>query len=118
MFRAHSVPNGRMVKLKMKREMEKFQRPHDATLELKMSSIIYVHTHRFFSEILTFFNNFNQLQNVMNRIREAAAGSKVSLSLPRGMRVKLDIEAGSPLLLLPMSAHSTQILLADLGNGS
>lgn len=104
--------------MKMKREMEKFQRPHDATLELKMSSIIYVHTHRFFSEILTFFNNFNQLQNVMNRIREAAAGSKVSLSLPRGMRVKLDIEAGSPLLLLPMSAHSTQILLADLGNGS
>jgi hypothetical protein len=31
------------------------------------------------------------------------------------LRVKLDIEAGSPLLLLPMSAHSTQILLVDLG---
>jgi vacuolar protein sorting-associated protein 13D len=81
-----------------------------------MSSIIYVHTHRFYSEIVTFFNNFNQLQNVMNRIREAAAGSKISQSLPRGIRIKLDIEAGSPLLLLPMSAYSTQILLVDLGN--
>ena len=80
-----------------------------------MSSVIYVHTHRFYTEIVTFFNNFNQLQNVMNRIREAAAGAKVSQGLPRGLRIKLDIEAGSPLLLLPMSSHSSQILLVDLG---
>jgi len=39
-----------------------FQRAYDATLELRMSSIIYVHTHRFYSEIITFFNNFNQVQ--------------------------------------------------------
>ena len=42
-------------------------RPYDAKLELRMASIIYVHTHRFYSEILCFFNQFHQLQSVMNR---------------------------------------------------
>ena len=56
---------------------EKLKRPHDATLKLRMASIVYVHTHRFNSELLTFFNQFHQLQSVMNRVREAAAGGKV-----------------------------------------
>ncbi len=40
-----------------------FQWPHNATLELSMSSIVYVHTHHFYSEIVT-FNNFNQCSSV------------------------------------------------------
>ena len=38
----------------------------------------------------------------MNRIREAAAGGSVKELAARGTRLKLDIEAGSPLLILPM----------------
>ena len=49
------------------------------------------------------------------RIREAAAGGKVKEIADRGSRIKLDVEAGSPLLLLPMSSHSTQILALDMG---
>ena len=94
----------------------KMSRPHDAMLRLRMSAIIYVHTHRFYSELMCFFNQFQQLQAVMNRIREAAAGGKVQEVAARGMRLKLDIEAsGSPLLLLPMSSHSDKILAVDLG---
>ena len=49
---------------------DKLARPYDAFLGVRMASIIYVHTHRFYSEILSFFNQFHQLQSVMNRIRD------------------------------------------------
>ena len=94
---------------------EKLERPQDATLKIRMSSIIYVHTNRFYSELVTFFNQFHQLHSVTNRMREAAAGSTLNEIATRGSRVKLDIEADSPLLILPMSAFSSQILVINLG---
>ena len=33
----------------------------------------------------------------------------------RGSRIKLNIQADSPLLVLPMSSYSTKVLMADLG---
>ena len=89
---------------------DKLARPYDAFLGVRMASIIYVHTHRFYSEVLSFFNQFHQLQSVMNRIREAAAGGMVKELAARGTRLKLDIEAGSPLLILPMSSNSPDIV--------
>ena len=68
----------------------------DASLKLRMASIIYVHTQRFYSELLAFFNHFHQHQNVMNRIREAAMGTTVNETASRGMKLRLDIEAESP----------------------
>ena len=91
------------------------KRPQDATLKIRMSSIIYVHTNRFYSELVAFFNQFHQLHSVTNRMREAAAGACLNEIASRGTRVKLDIEAGSPLLILPMSSFSSQILVIDLG---
>ena len=41
---------------------DKLARPYDAFLGVRMASIIYVHTHRFYSEVLSFFNQFHQLQ--------------------------------------------------------
>ena len=88
---------------------------YDASLKLRMASIIYVHTQRFYSELLAFFNHFHQHQNVMNRIRVAALGESVNETASRGMRLKLDIEAGSPLLLLPLSSRSHRMLVVHLG---
>ena len=88
---------------------------YDASLKLRMASIIYVHTQRFYSELLAFFNHFHQHQNVMNRIRVAALGESVNETASRGMRLKLDIEAGSPLLLLPLSSKSPRMLVVHLG---
>ena len=93
----------------------KHQDDHDASLKLRMASIIYVHTQRFYSELLAFFNHFHQHQNVMNRIRIAALGVPVNETASRGMRLKLDIEAGSPLLLLPLSSRSDRMLAIHLG---
>ena len=45
----------------------------------------------------------------MNRIREAAMGSDVSEVASRGTRIHLDIEAGSPLLLLPGNVYILSI---------
>ena len=94
---------------------DKLAREFDATLKLRMASIIYVHTQRFYSELLAFFNHFHQHQSVMNRIRIAAMGTEVNEMASRGSRIRLDVEAGSPLLLLPMSSKSTQILVVNLG---
>ena len=85
--------------------VEASKEPHDARLKIRMASVIYVHTQRFYSELLAFFNHFHQHQNVMNRIREAAMGSDVSEVASRGTRIHLDIEAGSPLLLLPGNVY-------------
>lgn len=94
---------------------EKLSRPYDASLKLRMASVIYVHTHRFYSEILVFFNQFHVLQSVTNSMRDVAAGGAVKDLAGRGTRIRLDIEAKSPLILLPMSASSSKILSVDLG---
>jgi vacuolar protein sorting-associated protein 13D len=97
------------------------KRPHDVLLRLRMASIIYVHTHRFYTELLSFFVQFHQLQSIMNFIRESAAvatkygGGGLNEVVFRGVRVRLDVEAGSPMLVMPMSSLSRQILVADLG---
>ena len=102
---------------------ESLSRAQDATLKIRMSSVIYVHTQRFFSELMAFFNTFNQLMAASGHHHQQqhveppspspkAASDQQSL---RGMRVRVDLEAGSPLLILPMSSFATQVLVVDLG---
>ena len=52
-------------------------REFDISLTLKMSSIRYVHTNRFQSELVAFCQHFLQLQDVLGRMRAASAGQKV-----------------------------------------
>ena len=42
-----------------------------------MSSVWYVHTQRFIMEILAFVQHFNQLQDILGRMRAASDGKKV-----------------------------------------
>ena len=46
-----------------------------------MASIIYVHTHRFYSEVLSFFNQFHQLQG-HNSIENLYAKMKACYFFP------------------------------------
>ena len=57
------------------------QRAFDISLKLRMSSIRYIHTNRFQSELLAFAQHFLQLQDVLGRMRAASAGKKVRMSL-------------------------------------
>ncbi|XP_048240313.1 vacuolar protein sorting-associated protein 13D-like isoform X2 [Haliotis rufescens] len=94
---------------------DQLQREYDIYLKLRMSSLRYIHTNRFQSEVLAFCQHFLQLQDVLGRMRAASAGQKISESASRGSRIKLDIEAGSPILLIPHSSKTDDILVADLG---
>ncbi|KAG0696637.1 Vacuolar protein sorting-associated protein 13D [Chionoecetes opilio] len=52
------------------------QRVCDVRLKLKMSSVMYLHTHRFASEITQFVQEFNQLRDIVSRWRATTAGLK------------------------------------------
>ncbi|GLH07616.1 Vacuolar protein sorting-associated protein 13D [Gryllus bimaculatus] len=91
------------------------QRECDSRLSLEMSSVIYVHTRRFVAELQAFFYRFSQLQSVVASIRAAASGSKVQEHQKRSSRMLLELHAGSPVILLPLSSRSTDVLIADLG---
>lgn len=84
----------------------------DAKLKLKMSSVIYVHTKRFIAEIQAFFKHFTQLHAVMRSIRAATSGQ---MERDEPLRLLLNLQAGSPMILLPVSSRSSDVLVADLG---
>lgn len=91
------------------------KREFDISLKLSMSSVRYVHTNRFQSELVAFCQHFLQLQDVLGRMRAASAGQRITDEATRGARIKLDIEADSPIVLLPESSRTDHVLVADLG---
>jgi hypothetical protein len=54
-------------------------REFDGHLKLNMSSIVYVHTHRFMCDTIDFFTSFLDLQKVLGRLRAGALGAEVSI---------------------------------------
>ncbi|XP_015598611.1 vacuolar protein sorting-associated protein 13D isoform X2 [Cephus cinctus] len=119
------TPHGRLYRerfLSSGREALNFQyssysdsdnREHDARLKLKMSAVHYVHTQRFVSELQAFFSHFSQLQTVMATLR-ADDGTVVDMN-KRSMRLSLELHAGAPVILLPVSSTSEELILLDLG---
>ncbi|KAF5273971.1 hypothetical protein FQA39_LY01087 [Lamprigera yunnana] len=85
---------------------------YDARLKLEMSSVFYVHTKRFIVEIQAFFQHFTQLQSVMEGIRAAASSQKV---VSNKKRLSIIVQAGAPVILLPVGSRSSDLLIADLG---
>ncbi|KAL7638274.1 UNVERIFIED_CONTAM: hypothetical protein RMT77_010838 [Armadillidium vulgare] len=91
------------------------QRNCDIRLKLKMSSIMYVHSHRFLQELTQFFLQFLFLRDKLSDWRAVRAGLKVT-EKPHGTRVSLDISAGSPVIFIPMWNQSDEVLAVDLGS--
>lgn len=52
-------------------------RKYDMRLILRMSSVQYVHTKRFQTELVVFFQHYLQLQEVLGRMRAASEGNEV-----------------------------------------
>lgn len=78
-----------------------------------MSAVHYVHTQRFVVELQAFFAHFSQLRTVMANLR--AGGSAVIDVNKRSMRLSLELHAGAPVILLPVSSRSQEMLLLNLG---
>ncbi|CAL1546810.1 unnamed protein product [Lymnaea stagnalis] len=92
------------------------QRAFDISLSLRMSSVRYIHTNRFQAEMVAFAQHFLQLQDLLGRQRAASIGKKINETATRASRILLDIEAVSPILLIPHSSKTNAVLVADLGN--
>ncbi|CAG2061726.1 unnamed protein product [Timema podura] len=90
--------------------------PFDSHLKIEMSSVLYVHTSRFVAEIQEFFHSFSRLQDVVESIRAATAGNDAPVENTRKSRLLLELTASSPVILLPVSSQSLDILVVDLGN--
>ncbi|XP_078095173.1 intermembrane lipid transfer protein VPS13D isoform X6 [Mustelus asterias] len=93
----------------------KLKRDCDMRVSLQMASVQYVHTQRFQAEVVAFIQNFTQLQDVLGRQRAAIEGQAVRDRAQRASRILLDIEAGAPVLLIPESSKSNQLIVANLG---
>ncbi|EDL81065.1 vacuolar protein sorting 13D (yeast) (predicted), isoform CRA_b [Rattus norvegicus] len=91
------------------------QREHDIRVSLQMASVQYVHTQRFQAEVVAFIQHFTQLQDVLGRQRAAVEGQTVRDQAQRCSRILLDIEAGAPVLLIPESSRSNNLIVANLG---
>jgi vacuolar protein sorting-associated protein 13D len=88
-------------------------RPYDAQLKLEMSAVHYVHTQRFVAELQAFFSHFSQLWSIMRNLR-SGAGAIIDMN-KRGTRLSLELHAGAPVILLPVSSRSDELILLDLG---
>nr|XP_006005250.1 PREDICTED: vacuolar protein sorting-associated protein 13D [Latimeria chalumnae] len=87
----------------------------DIHVSLRMASVQYVHTQRFQTEVVAFIQHFTQLQDVLGRQRAAIEGQAVRDKAQRASRILLDIEAGAPVLLVPESSRSDNLIVANLG---
>ncbi|KAG5879440.1 hypothetical protein JTB14_025696 [Gonioctena quinquepunctata] len=86
---------------------------YDAQLTLDMASVVYVHTKRFIAEILAFFKNFTEQQEMVMKGIQAATSGQPDRHDP--LRLSLRLEARSPMILLPVSSKSSDLLVVDLG---
>ncbi|KZC09178.1 Vacuolar protein sorting-associated protein 13D [Dufourea novaeangliae] len=89
------------------------KRPYDAQLKLEMSAVHYVHTQRFVAELQAFFVHFSQLWTIMANLR-AGIGAIIDTN-KRSMRLSLELHAGAPVILLPVSSRSDELILLNLG---
>ena len=90
--------------------------PSRLQLYLRMTSVQYIHTQRFLMDLIHFFDRFHQNQDCYNRIRSAAAGQVISCSAGRSTGIELDIEAESPILILPQYALNESVIILHLGH--
>ncbi|GAB1600262.1 intermembrane lipid transfer protein VPS13D [Argonauta hians] len=91
------------------------QRAYDLCVDLHMATVQYTYTDRFQSEVSAFCMHFLQLHDTMGRFRAASIGKKISVSMIRNARIKMNIDAESPVILLPYSYKTTGLLVAELG---
>ncbi|EDW76798.1 uncharacterized protein Dwil_GK18894 [Drosophila willistoni] len=85
----------------------------DSTLRINMASVHYIHTKRFVIELQMFVKELLQLQTpVMRKLKKQNPHSS-PYSQPS--KIKLFIQADSPVIVLPASYNKDEVLIANLG---
>ena len=94
----------------------KLERDYDISLKLKMSSVKYVHIQRFIVHLTNYFQQFNQLQDALGRMRATSLGKNVEYTVQRGTRILLNVHADTPIIIIPHHFKSNDALVFNLGN--
>ena len=94
-------------------------RDYDVRLNVTMASVLYVHTQRFYTECFSMLEQFQQLRQVAANLStngNSATSEHGSRYRPwrHGTRVSLNVEARSPVILVPVSSTSEHLLVIDL----
>lgn len=92
------------------------KREFDIKVRCEMSSVQLVYTQRFITETMEFFADFTELQSLLVSLRAATTGNEVDVEMDRAPRVKLEVTAGSPVIVVPQAYNSHDVLAANLGN--
>ncbi|XP_017089564.2 intermembrane lipid transfer protein Vps13D [Drosophila bipectinata] len=82
----------------------------DSTLRINMAAVHYIHTKRFATELHVFVKDLLQLQTpVIRKLK------KQNVENVRPSKMKLVIQADSPVIVLPASYNRNEVIIAYLG---
>ncbi|EMP30416.1 Vacuolar protein sorting-associated protein 13A [Chelonia mydas] len=90
----------------------------DSQVYLTVGCIQVVFVNKFVSAILAFINNFQAAKEAITEATVQAAGKAatgVKELAQRSSRIALDINIKAPVIIVPQSADSTNVLVADFG---
>ena len=93
-------------------------RDYDIRLNLNMASVLYVHTQRFYTECFSLLEQFQKLRQVAASFSTTGQNNTTNISQKpwrHGTRILLNVEAGSPVILVPVCSTSEHLLVIDLG---
>ncbi|XP_055662929.1 intermembrane lipid transfer protein VPS13C isoform X2 [Falco peregrinus] len=90
----------------------------DGTVSLKVGCIQIVYLHKFLMSLLTFLNNFQTAKEALSaatvQAAEKAATSVKDLA-QRSFRLSMDINLKAPVIVIPQSSVSPNVIVVDLG---
>uniref|UniRef100_A0A8C8SXH0 Vacuolar protein sorting 13 homolog A n=1 Tax=Pelusios castaneus TaxID=367368 RepID=A0A8C8SXH0_9SAUR len=90
----------------------------DSQVSLTVGCIQVVFVNKFFSTILAFINNFQAAKEAITEATVQAAekaATGVKELAQQSSRIALDINIKAPVVIVPQSADSTNVLVADFG---
>ncbi|XP_030592859.1 intermembrane lipid transfer protein VPS13A isoform X2 [Archocentrus centrarchus] len=90
----------------------------DTAVTLKVGCIQVIFLNKFLSSILEFINNFQEAKEALAEVTVQAAekaASGVKELAERSTRIALDVHFNAPIIFLPQSSSSSNVIVADLG---
>ncbi|KAM6426345.1 intermembrane lipid transfer protein VPS13C [Liasis olivaceus] len=90
----------------------------DGQMSLKVGCIQIVYVHKFFMSLLHFLNHFQTAKEALSaatvQAAEKAASSMKDFA-QKSFRLSMDIDLKAPVIVIPQSSVSSNVLIADLG---
>ncbi|KAH0619803.1 hypothetical protein JD844_014073 [Phrynosoma platyrhinos] len=90
----------------------------DGKMSLKVGCIQIVYLHKFFMSLLNFLNHFQAAKEALSAATAQAAekaASSVKDFAKKSFRLSMDINLKAPVIVIPQSSVSHNVLVADLG---